>query len=924
MEELYCTLPEKLTEITKMSPNKIALQIKRSEGYEHHTYQDLYNNARSIAQSLIVLGVQKNDRISIILENRPEWVFIYFGILFSGAIAVPLDPQATLDELEYFFRDSESKAVFTSLKFKFLVCTATQRIKTLQNIILLDEDKIERVAEQILFFSNFLSSSTKSSRIPKILPSDIASILYTSGTTGKPKGAMLTHENFCANFHSMEKSKIFALEYNVLSILPLHHSFPFMTTLIIPIFSQNKITYTTSLKREEIIKCIRETDVTFLVGVPQFFYLFYRVIRNEFNHIPFFVRIPLLGLINLFYKLRQLTNVNLNKFLLAKIHAPFGRQLKYFVSGGAKLDKTVEIFLTKIGFTIIQGYGLTETAPIVTCNPPDKIKIGSVGRAIPDVSIKIIESDTNGIGEVAICGPNVMRGYYKRETETQEVLRDNWFYSGDLGYLDQQGYLFLTDRKKDLIKLGAGKNISPEEVEAHYLKSRCIKELCVLAVGAGEKEKLVAVIVPNFEYFKTIGEINIRSKIKLELDTFSQNYPLYKRIMGFIITKEELSRTHIGKLKRHEVRDKYLDELLGIKPKTQQAEEVSEADREILASPVYCAISTVIEKQLNHPVHLSEHLGIDLGFDSLSRIELIAALEKQFNLEIPVPLVTKISTVKELVLMLDQLTTTQTPITTATIKTPDKATLWQDILKTDPGKIITDKIDLAPSWFAKTANIVFYGGLYIIAKLMWRIKIYGSENLPQNSPFILCPNHTSYLDAFLIGVSLPRRLQLNIFFLGDSVYFTAPIVRNLVKIGKIIPIDPTIHLIDAMRSCAYVLRHGKTICIFPEGGRSTDGSVQTFKKGIGILAYELDIPLVPVYIDGAFSALPRGKFFPNLGHITITFGKTYSAKWLKEKGMFLGTKDTYEAIAQGIQNEVSNLAKFCSVNWPKKTVRMIL
>jgi long-chain acyl-CoA synthetase len=379
--------------------------------------------------------------------------------------------------------------------------------------------------------------------------------------------------------------------------------------------------------------------------------------------------------------------------------------------------------------------------------------------------------------------------------------------------------------------------------------------------------------------------------------------------MGFIITKEELPRTHIGKLKRHEVRDKYLDELLGIKPKTQQAEEVSEADREILTSPTYCTISTVIEKQLNLPVHLNDHLGIDLGFDSLSRIELIATLEKQFNLEIPVPLMTKVSTVKELVFTLDQLTTKQTPITTATIQTLDKAVIWQDILKTDPGKIITDKIDLTPSWFAKTANIIFYGGLYIIAKLMWRIKIYGSGNLPQNSPFILCPNHTSYLDALLIGVSLPRRLQLNIFFLGDNTYFAVPIVRNLVKIGKIIPIDPTTHLIDAIRSCAYVLRHDKIICIFPEGGRSPDGVVRTFKKGIGILAHELDIPLVPVYIDGAFNALPRGKFFPNLNRIRVTFGKTYSPKQLKEKGMCLGAKDNYEAIALGIQNEVSNLAK---------------
>lgn len=907
MQEVYYTLPEKLNEVVKKSPDKIALQIKKPGGYEQHTYADLYNNVKSVAQSLIALGIQKNDRIAIVLENRPEWVFIYFGVLFAEAIAVPLDPQATIDDLKYFLQDSESKVVFTSLKFKPLVCTAMQTVKTLQNTVLLDADNSEKT-KQILFFPDFLKHQAKLPENLKTLPSDIASILYTSGTTGKPKGVMLTHQNFYANFRSMEKSKILALEHNMLSILPLHHSFPFMTTLIIPIFSQNKITYTPSLKQEEITKCMRETNVTFLVGVPQLFYMFHQTIRNKINSIPFFARIPLLGLINFFHKLRQLTNINLNKFLLAKIHTAFGHQLKYFVSGGAKLDKSIELFLTKIGFTIIQGYGLTETAPIVTFNPTDKIKIGSVGKTVPDVSIEIIEPDASGIGEIAICGPNVMRGYYKCKSETQKVLKGNWFYSGDLGYLDQQDYLFLTGRKKELIILASGKNISPEEVENYYSKSRYIKELCVLPIGSGEKEKLAAVIVPNFEYFTTTGEININNKIKLELDILAQNYQPYKRIMRFIITKKELPKTHLGKLKRHEIQEKYLDELTNIKPKIQQEEEIKEADYEILASPTYRAVSAIIEKQLNHPIHLNDHLGLDLGLDSLSRIELIATLEKQLNLEISELLTTKVSTIKDLIFTLDQLITTQTSKAALPIKTSIKATSWQNILKTDPEKIVTDKIVLTLKWFAKAANILFYSGLYIIAKIMWHIKIYGIENLPKNNSFILCPNHTSYLDAFLIGTSLPQWLQLNIFFLGDNAYFTAPIVRNLVKIGKIIPIDPSINLINTMRACAYVLGHNKVLCIFPEGGRSPDGSLQSFKKGVGILAHELDIPLVPVYIDGAFKALPRGKIFPNFNPIKIIFGEPCFPKQLKEKGMTMGATDNYEAIARGIQNEVNNLA----------------
>ena len=909
MQEIYYTLPEKLTEIVKKFPDKIVLQIRKPEGYERHTYQDLYNNAQAIAQSLVAWGVQKNDRVAILLENRPEWVFIYFGILFAGAIAVPLDPQSTSDDLKYFLENSESKIIFTSLRFETVVCNAIPAIKALQKIILLDGEKTKKAIEQVLFFSEFFDHPAQSLENIKILPNDIASILYTSGTTGQPKGVMLSHENFYSNFRSIEALKIFGWEHNVLSILPLHHSFPFMVTLLIPLFSQNKVTYIPSIKREEIIKCMQETNVTLFVGVPQFFYLFYQAILNEINNIPFFIRMLLLGIINITYKLRQLIGINLNKLLLSKIHEKFGPCLKYFISGGARLDKNVEIFLDKIGFTLIQGYGLTETAPIVTFNPIKKVKIGSVGRAISDVSVAIIEPDESGVGEVAIRGPNIMRGYYKREQETQEVLKDHWFYSGDLGYLDQEGYLFLTGRKKELIILGTGKNISPEEVETHYLKSRYIKELCVLPVGQGEKEKLTAVIIPDFEYFKTTGEIDINNTIKLELDILSQDYPLYKCIMGFVITKEKFPKTPLGKLKRHEILDKYLDELMGIRPKVYKEEEVVAEDLVILLSPIYQTIATVIakEKQPEKPVQLSDHLGIDLGFDSLSRIELIATLEKQFNINIPEALIAKIATIKELMLTVDRLITEQKPKVTQII-TQAKETLWQDILQIDPTKNITDKIDLLPSWFAKIAYRLVSDCLYIIAKLMWRIKISGTENLPKDQPFILCPNHTSYLDAFLVLVSMPHWLQSRVFFLGYSIFFDVAIIRNLVKIGRIIPLDLTTNLLDTMRACSYVLRHGKTICIFPEGGRSTDGSIQPFKKGIGILARELKIQLVPIYIDGAFRALPRGKFFPSLSQIKIIFGKPCSFDQLKKRGLNLGAKDDYQAIARGIQEEVSNLA----------------
>ncbi|MBU0744289.1 MAG: 1-acyl-sn-glycerol-3-phosphate acyltransferase, partial [Gammaproteobacteria bacterium] len=402
---------------------------------------------------------------------------------------------------------------------------------------------------------------------------------------------------------------------------------------------------------------------------------------------------------------------------------------------------------------------------------------------------------------------------------------------------------------------------------------------------------------------------DIYNTIKLEIDIFSKGYPLYKCIMGFIISKDDLTRTGLGKLKRHEIYDRYLDELEGASSAVCE-EELDESSLKILTSPLYKTISTIItgEKKLKDPLHLNDHLGMDLGFDSLSRIELISALESQFRIKISEALMAKISTVKELALKVDKLILEQRLGDVQSVMLV-KEKVWQKVLKVDPAKNIMDKIDVSPGSLAIGFYTVVSYGLYVLSKMLWRIKISGIKNLPKDKPFILCPNHPSYLDAFLILASIPNWLRVKIFFLGDHIYFDVPVVRGLVKTGRIISLNPATNLVDSMRACSYVLRNGKAVCIFPEGGRSPDGSIQNFKKGVGILARELSVPLVPVHIDGAFQALPRGKFFPRFNRINIAFGKPYTSDQLKEQGVRLGAKDDYEAIAKGLEAEVRNLSQ---------------
>lgn len=889
MAEKMYTLPEKFKELAEQFPDEIVLQIKESSGYIKYSYKKLYQISQSVAFSLQNLEIRKGDKVIIFLENRPEWVTAYFGILFAGAIAVPLDTQSSKEDLEYFLQNSGSKIIFTSEQF----ITLFSEISSSAKIITINEKM-------------FLAKSPTIVET-KISPHDIASILYTSGTTGKPKGVMLSHANFYTNFRSIDKLNILPKKINLLSILPLHHSFPFLITLIIPLFSRGLITYITSLRSEAILATMREIDATVLVGVPELYSVLQKNIVNEIKNIPFLLKAPIWGGIGLLWLLRKTTSINLTKLLLAKIHRAFGKHLKYLVSGGATLDAKTARFFMKLGFTILDGYGLTETAPVVTLNVHKQQKIDSVGMAIPDVKIKIVKPDENGIGEVAISGPNVMLGYYKKAKETSNALKDNWFYSGDLGYLDKDGYLYLAGRKAELIVLRSGKNVSPENVEAHYGKNPFSKEICVLAI----KGKLMAVIVPDLDYFRKMGEVNVYEALRWNLENLSKSYPAYKRIMGFVIANEELPRTRLGKLKRFAVKEKYLNELLGKKTeRTVKEIPLSDADIKLIASKTGKEVIAILQATtgLKREIQLTDHLEMDLGFDSLQRIELTAQLEKEFRIKIPNELMARVFTVRELILCCDQVLAEYGVRERISVK-HGKVSVWGDILTIALDKNLMTKINLQPRLPGRVWQTLVFVFIRIIFKIFWRLKSVGEENLPDDKPFILCANHNSYLDGVVIGATIPPRLKHSIFFLGVRQYFELPIIRNIVKSLGIIPIDPAVNLISAMQASAYVLRNNKVVCVFPEGERSIDGKVKIFRKGVGILAKELNIDVVAAYIHGTFEVWPRGQRFPRLKPIKVIFGKPCNAKDLLQTGKKLGAADDYDAITLAIREEVIGLQR---------------
>jgi len=662
-----------------------------------------------------------------------------------------------------------------------------------------------------------------------------------------------------------------------------------MVTLIVPLFLGATITFSSlGFKPQDLAGIIKEANVTILVGVPQLFSLIHNAIFEKIKRIPPFLRPFLLP------------------FIRTKIRHNFGKNLRLLVSGGARLEPEIGRNLREFGFKIIEGYGLTETSPVVTLNPPQKIKFGSVGKAIPQVQIKIHHPDRSGIGQVLIKGPNLMSGYFKQPGLTSQAIKDEWFYSGDLGYIDKDGYLFITGREKEVIVLSSGKTVYPEELEEYYSRSPYIKEVCILPKTEKKFglifESLYAIVVPNLEYFRQRNESNIRGKIRWELENSSKDVPSYKHIMGFTLTKEELPRTALKKIKRYEVKERYLRE----KPSELDIEKTKfcEEDLKFLNQDVAQKVIHYISSQLKKPVYLDSHLEIDLGIDSLTKVELGLGLEALFSIKISDEVLYTVSTVKDVIIK--------------TLEIIDKAKqpdiyeakrirkTWGQILRETPKEETLKKIRIEICLLDCLLTWIFKNVFLLVFRVLWLLRVREKDNLPSQGPFIICPNHTSYLDGFIVFSSLPLKLALNTYFLGYSDIFEHPLVRWAIKLARLIPVDPNTNLSEAMQAVSFVLSHKKIICIFPEGGRSIDERIGEFKKGVGILIKELDIPVVPVYIKGSHQSWPRGSRLPRLHPLKIIFGQSLLGKELIKQGK-VSISDDYEAIAQGLREEVFKL-----------------
>jgi long-chain acyl-CoA synthetase len=509
------------------------------------------------------------------------------------------------------------------------------------------------------------------------------------------------------------------------------------------------------------------------------------------------------------------------------------------------------------------------------------------------VEVRILDPDADGVGEILIRGDNVMAGYFRHEAATREVVKDGWFHSGDLGYLDDDGYLYIRGRIKDIIVLASGKNISAEEVGRHYLQAPAIKEIFVTTDSRAEK--LAAVVVPDLDFFRKAGETDIYAKVKWDLELLSQGLEPYKRVRDFVLVNDELPKTRLGKVKMQEAQRLYQEKA----GKRRQPKKPAAAAG---LSPVGETVVAVLARQLEDSrISLDDHLELDLGLDSLGLVELLAALESRFNLKIRDGEFTGIFTVRELIGYIEA----KNPETAREPEAEPGA--WGRVLMTEPDAALLRRLGMAGGL---TARLVTQGLAAIMGSLftrMFDLKVYGREGLGDRG-YILCPNHGSYLDGFLLASAVPGPLRYRLFSLGYSGYFDVPVIRSLLKLIRVIPVDSARNVVAALQMSAYILRNGQVLAIFPEGFRTPTGEVGQFKKGVAILARELEVKLVPVYIQGSYAAWPPGVSLPRSRPIRVCFGREYSWQELRERGLKVTPEASdYDAIRVGLREEVMRL-----------------
>ena len=762
--------------------NKIAIIA----GEHNVTYSELLQRVAQFARKT---PKGKQTKTVVFSENREGWAYAFFSVWLNDGVAVPVDASSTAGDVAYILNDCKPDAVWVSKERKAVLEEALKLANVETKVFLIDDNE---------------SLSLRDEPTTSILPwaalaepdnSDTAVIIYTSGTTGSPKGVMLSFSALMANVHSVSYDvPIYTDKRRALILLPLHHVLPLMGSLIAPLYMGGGVAICPSLSGPDIMDTLCRGKVGIMIGVPRLWQTLYVGIKKKIDQSPVARA--------LFALCRACKSRALSRLIFASVRKKMGGHIDYLVSGGAALDKEIGEGLRTLGLDVLEGYGMTETAPIIAFTRPGDIIPGCSGLPLPGVDCKLVD------GELCVKGPNLMKGYYNRPEETAQVI-------------DSDGYLHTGDKLEKYDKL--------------------VKEAAVVQDG----DKLSAIIVPQPSWASTMTDSEVAALLKREvLEPYNMTVSAYKKLMSVLVYRGELPRTRLDKLQRYKL-GAILKEGQGAR--TKERESTPEPDSE-----EYRLIKGFIEQEKGIRVHASDHVETDLALDSLDKISLQTFIENTFGTSVGVDEMPGFANIEALARHV------------AAQKTRMEA---EDV---DWHQLLTGPVDNLPLPTSGFAYRFVSRLLMCLFRLYNRLKIKGQGNIPQQGACILAPNHQSFADAPLVLAGLPWSQLSEYYFYATEEHVQSAYRKRMAAQSNVIVMERA-NLKNSILKLAKVLRQGHRVIIFPEGARTHDGGTVPFKKTFAILAKELNVPIVPVCIRGAFEALPRGSSFMRPKPIEVKF-----------------------------------------------------
>ena len=774
------------------------------------SYRQLSDLSLRMANLLAQKGVEAGDRVLIWGPNSSWWGIAYWGIVMRGAIAVPVDFMSDRTRAETICGLTGSKVVIQS-RFK------PERMEAQVSILLED---LQYLLEEVAPIT----------QTPRPAPDDMAQLIYTSGTTGNPKGVILTHRNLVANMTQINRQvPIITPRFGFLSLLPLSHMFEQMGGFFTPLYRGAAIVYLRTLKPSAIMEALGEEEIYVIMSVPRLQQLLKTTIERELaeKHLS--------GIFRALAGIAVWLPKSVRRGLFFPVQRKFGENFTVFVSGGAPLDPEVFRFWDAMGFTVLEGYGLTETSPVLCVNTMERQRAGSVGPPLPGVQLKLEGK------ELLARGDNVFPGYYQNEQATRDAFTDGWFRTGDLGEIDVDGWLTIKGREKELIVTGAGVNVYPDELEAVLNKIPGVKESCVIGIERGGGEEVHAVLILDDSNPKPE---EILARANASLDAMQQ-------ITGYTVWGEpEFPKTTTLKIKKFQVKEQ-------VKKGTGDAGGASKDSLINLIAKITGSNAGEIREE--------SVLVAELGLTSIGRLELVNFLEQEYRLDIEdsqIGPATRVGELRQIIAKREK------------VRSHDHLRFWTNSAPVRALRRFSDLILHRP-----------------VFERFVTLEVHGAEVLERLSgPVIFVPNHLSYFDQPAVMFALPESLRYRTataayaeFFFDDFPGLKRLWRRFSYQYGtlffNLFPLPQKSGFSGAMRFMGRLADSGVNLLIFPEGAHSLDGRMQPFQQGLGIIVKELGIPVVPVKISGTRQVLAPDASFPQHGRVSVTFGEPLSFRF---------------------------------------------